>query len=1660
MRAENDTQPHGGESVLLRENLPLLAFLKHCGEQLAGVLAGRADPRQVLFPDGSFEAVGQVYRDTSQSRYYNGIMAAVVARLVAALPVDRRLRLVEIGAGTGGTTSALLPVLPAERTEYLFSDVSPLFLHRAQERFRDFRFVTYQTLDVAEDIESQGLGRHEYDVVVAANVLHATADLGRSLEQVRALLAPHGLLLLREITRSSSVLGFEVTFGPLLGELRDEQLRHGHPFLSPAGWRHTLEAGGFERVAVLPEDPEEHFDEHVVIARASPAAAGAGAFCRLHHAPPAAPIGDRTDRPEHPLLGSRLSSPLAEAQFQGRLSVARQPYLGEHRVFDLVVVPGTAHFEIAVAAGMSYFGDERVVLEQMSLREALILPEEEERLLQVVLSPQGDGAVAFKTFSTTAGEDGRDDWHLHALGSLRPDHGRAAPPAAEDLAAWRRRCRQEVDVSSYYQGFASYGTVQYGPTFRGIRRLWRHRGEALGEVVLEPSLRATRSRYHIHPALLDSCLQTMVAAAISAESELAGGDGFMPFSVDAVRFFKQAPETVWCHARMPAGDSFKQELFTIDLSITDPDGGLVATISGLHMKRTSRQALERLKAAQERLADYLYEMRWQPAAEIADDQPVAAPGCWLVLADRGEVAAGLAAELERAGHRCRLVRAGGQAEAAGATIEPLAADAFDELLRTWAEESVLRPAGIIHLRGLDDPLGEDDEAATVRAVLERTVGSLLHLVQALARRRWDEPPRLCVVTRGGQCTRDGETPALAAGALGGMSKVIGNEHPELRPLIVDLDAARDESAVTLLCRCLLADGAEEQLALRAGAVLVPRLIPGSLPDGERRPGLTLPGDAAAYRLDSPQSGIDNLCLVPHERRRPGSGEIEIEVHATGLNFRDVMLAMGINPAKTSVLGTDCAGVVTAVGPEVSGVAAGDRVVATAYGSFASHVTTPAATAAVMAEEWSFAEAATIPTAFMTAWHALHEVGGLSAGQRLLIHSAAGGVGLAAVQVAQAAGAQIFATAGSERKRALLRSLGIGHVFHSRTLEFADQVLAVTDGEGVDLVLNFLTGDFVDRGLQILAAGGRFLEIGKTDIRSPEAVAGLRSDVSYHVIDLERMGYEQGERLRGIFDAVMAGFADGRYRPLPLRIFAVRQVAQAFHYMVEARHVGKVVVVQACERPVADRSIRSEAGYLITGGLGGLGLVLAGNLVEQGARHLVLVGRRPPTDEAEGMLAELRERGAAVEVAAVDVTDRAALEQLLDGVAQRLPPLAGVFHLAGVLDDDPLLQLDWPRFAGVLAPKVEGAWHLHQLTRHLPLDHFVLFSSMASVFGTHGQANHVVANSFLDALALSRRADLLPALSINWGAWGGVGTVAQLGIEERIRAQGVETFEPQVGLAILEKLLAGDSAQVAVLAIDWSKLLPSLTAGGRGKLFAEIAARRPQPPVPQESAPDDELLRQLRRLPLAERSARLRLYLKREIAQFLRVGEQTIPDDEDLIQLGMDSLISLDLFQRISRDLHIRIAPHEISAKPTVAAMAERFARDVGPAEESADRAAPPVSPDAAVEDALAAVRVVANPGSLPAVSPLRHAAGLLDRAQLGHGAERRRLPLLPGGGFPGAGPGSLPAGVERADPAPRHAAGRHPQRRHAAGPGRGAFVHDRAARSARSPGGGAGAAAG
>jgi len=686
-------------------------------------------------------------------------------------------------------------------------------------------------------------------------------------------------------------------------------------------------------------------------------------------------------------------------------------------------------------------------------------------------------------------------------------------------------------------------------------------------------------------------------------------------------------------------------------------------------------------------------------------------------------------------------------------------------------------------------------------------------------------------------------------------------------------------------------------------------------------------------------------------------DVAIQVKATGLNFRDVMYALGMlsDEAVESgfagpTLGLECAGVVTALGASVTGLAVGDRVLAFGSSCFGNQVITRDSAVAVLPCAISFEAAATIPTTFFTAYYAMHHLARLQPGERVLIHGAAGGVGIAAIQLAKQLGAVVFATAGSDEKRDFLRLLGADHIFDSRSLAFADQIMAVTQGQGVDVVLNSLSGEAINRNLSILKPFGRFLELGKRDFYENTKVGlrPFRNNISYFGIDADQLMQAQPALTESLFKEVLALFAQGVLHPLPYQVFEADDVVDAFRHMQQSRHIGKIVVTYrnginhvhtpiSVQRPL---SLSADATYLVTGGLGGFGLKTAQWLAGKGARHLVLISRSGPVSaEALSGISALEAQGVKVLAQACDVTNLPALAALFDHMAATMPPLRGVVHAAVVIDDALARNTTHEQLAAIYAPKILGARHLHDLTRLLPLDFFVLYSSATTLFGNLGQGSYVAANAYLESLAAARRSAGLQALCVRWGAIDDVGFLAR---NEKIKdalqsRMGGKTILSSDALDLLEELLVSNRSDLGAMELAWSALSRFLPSATEPK-FAELAAFDTD--AKSDEGKSDDIHRLLDELSPEELSAAVKDLLRAEVAEILRMAPDKIDPDRSVYELGLDSLMGVELVLAIESRFGIQLSVMALSESPTISKLADKLISQLKPTASGDEDVAP------------------------------------------------------------------------------------------------------------------------
>ncbi|BCB89378.1 phenolphthiocerol synthesis polyketide synthase type I Pks15/1 [Phytohabitans suffuscus] len=1229
----------------------------------------------------------------------------------------------------------------------------------------------------------------------------------------------------------------------------------------------------------------------------------------------------------HPLLGAVVA--LAEGGgvvLTGRLSLRAQPWLADHTVGGTPLVPGTALLELALRAG-DQVGCDRV--DELTLSAPLVLPAAGAMRVQVTVDAERRVSVHARP------EDAGDaqPWTLHATGVL----GAGGPEAGFDMSAWPPPDAEPVPVDGLYDRFAA-GGYGYGPAFRGLTAAWRRGDETFAEVRLPAEQRSEAGRFGLHPALLDAALHAIAAGRTEP------GAVRVPFAWNGVALHASGAAALRVRLS-PAGDG------GIAVAVADESGAPVASVAELTTRELTPQAL---RAAAGPRQDMLYRVTWSPLPAPAGPAPLPR---WAVA---GEDDLGAGPALAAAGDGTA-----GPDEKPELVVASLAAG-----------QTALGVAPVTGSGGTTVG-GRTPTARAVHGAVQRA----LRLV-----RSWiaEGPPDavLAILTRGAVHTGGAAVSDLAYAPVWGLVRSAQTENPG-RFLLVDVDDASWEALPGVLAGAIAAG--EPQVAVRDGRAYGCRLVP-LTEDGTV---LTPPAGAPGWRLEVKDGGgaVDDLVLAPAPAATAPllPGQVRVAVQAAGLNFRDVLITLGLYPVP-SALGGEGAGVVLEAGEGVTGLRPGDRVMGlfAECGALGPVAVTDHRVLAPIPAGLSFVDAATIPVTFLTAWHGLVHLARLRPGETVLVHAAAGGVGMAAVQIADHLGATVYGTASPAKWPAT--GLPADRLASSRTLEFADKFASST----VDVVLNALAGEFVDASLGLLREGGRFLEMGKTDLRDPEAVAAAHPGVTYRAYDLNEAGPDQ---LGAMLRELVALFEVGALRPLPVTRWDVRRAPAAFRHLSQAKHVGKVVLTPRVFDP--------DGTVLVTGATGTLGRLAARHLVSaHGVRRLLLASRR---GAAPDLVDELRGLGAEVTAVACDVADREALAATLAGVPAA-HPLRAVVHTAGVLDDGLAASLTPEQVDRVLRPKVDAALHLHELTRHLDLRAFVLYSAASGVLGGPGQANYAAANTFLDALARHRHAHGLPACSIAWGLWAPASGMAELTGADiaRMARGGVQPLAAEQGMALFDAAFAGAEPVPVPVRFD----LPALRAQGPAlppllRALAGPGARRTARSGPVTRDGGAALRRKLAGLPAPEREKELVTLVRAQAAAALGHGDPAaVPATAAFLELGFDSLTAVELRNRLGAATGLRLPPTLVFDRPTPAALAGYLVAELPVTESAAPAPAPPAAGaglPALFAEAVASGRTPEFMAALRGMSDFRptYTSTVVDPAWLTRGPALPRLICLP-----------------------------------------------------------------
>ena len=1176
-----------------------LNLLGRCGPHIAGVLRGKVNPVELIFPQKRWEETVSYYVESYSFNRYNDMVAVALKKVVNDVPDNRSIRVLEIGAGTGGVTQAILPLFPPERTEYYYTDISEGFLMKARNRFNEFSFVKYELLDIETMGESPEIYRSSFDIVIASDVLHATRDVTKTLENVKSYMGSGALLVMLEVTRPPVYL--DLIFGMTDGWWRYEDigLRQDHATMDGARWKKTLEKTGFSGIYLMSDFPEND----------------------------------------------------------------------------------------------------------------------------------------------------------------------------------------------------------------------------------------------------KSCQNVIMAHA--PENDIAGNAG---------------------------------------------------------AKATPSQKCK-----------------------------------WLVFEDRMGVAAKIAKKFDNKNDNVVSVKPGNAFKFDDGIVEMNLAsdDDYKKLLNVVEDVD-----NILFALAIDTTDNRDVDGETLLSDADRSSLPLIRLMKALS----EHIPTITqcsiwILTSGAQAINPDEVPRISQAGFRGVVRTIANELPRFRTTLIDLGEKTTDGELDMTIEEMANKDMELEVAFRDYRRYV-NIIQRVTPEQSRRTlEKEVPVADAQFTLDLEEYGsLETVCLRKNRKRKCMEGEVEVQVKAAALNFRDIMVAMGLLTDEAVIgglydrsLGLECAGKITATGPGVKSLKPGDAVFGFARNSISGYTYARECHMLKTDGALSMPEYAGLPIVYLTAYYSIVHLCRLKKNEKILIHSAAGGVGIAAVQIALAIGAKVFATVGDDEKRKYLRSFGVENIYDSRSLDFCERIMNDTDGYGVDVVINALSGHAIFKGFSCLAPFGRFVEIGKKDIynNSSLGMKCLGNNISFFVVDVDRMLGQKAGMAGKIFKEAMKFFKENHLVPHPLKIFSVGRIKEALRYMADGRHIGKVVLsLEGVAVISPEKKIRFEkdASYLISGGCSGFGLAVARWMSHKGAGALVLVSRSGiRNDEDRAIVEEMEKNGTMVYIEKCDVADTVKMKELGEKIKQNYPPLKGVHHCAMVLCDTPISLMDREKFMTTYIPKVVGGWNLHTMTKELDLDFFINYSSISSVFGNPGQANYAAANSFLDELTRLRNDMGLPCITINWGVLGGTGFVARTqSIRNHLAKQGWYAFSLDESLGILEKMLLLAPQQRVAINAEWAKIAELYPHVMETSRFGEIIRGSRKNTSGEKHATDGRVRDSLMNTSESERFDIILRHLKMAICSILGTASDKVDERESITRLGLDSLMANEIRSWISRELGIEYSLMQIMKGPNLLELTEQL----------------------------------------------------------------------------------------------------------------------------------------
>ncbi len=1202
---------------------------------------------------------------------------------------------------------------------------------------------------------------------------------------------------------------------------------------------------------------------------------------------------ERLGRTGNPFLNNRL--PVPELVFQVEMNEQFFPFIPDHVVGGEIIIPAAAYLEAALALNREMFHDIECTIENVEFSQFLAYYSDKNQHIQTAFNLKES---RFSIHSFTSNDPER--WTEHATGRILPFYHVDSEQAEERFDVSGKTTGAEmIDGTEFYAGLAQRG-LNYGPYFRRVEKIWRKDSWAFARMT---GCIPADTSHLLYPPVLDGAFQTCFAALNVGED---GTAPYVPVEIEKLRFRYVPEDTCFVEASVRRVD---HQTIRADITIFAEDGRRCVEVIGLSCRRIDGNRAETHSYQ-------LYEFAWKEEQRNIRSKPVSPEKIWAFLANSDTHATKIMAAYKELGITAISLK--------DETKPP------QTILDAHSIGRMLEASGATTLNGfLYAPSSAETNSSVYNSSVEHCT-TLVEIVKVILNRQPESPCNLTIVTASSQQVVTGDTLIdLSFGPLWGVTHVVENEHPAIRCKCIDIPSWDSTKHIVMAIEEATTGNGDDSVAFRGESRYVKRIASISATE-HGLPRVRIQRNTPVVLEVSTPGSFDNLIFWPAERRPPQKGEIEVEAHYCSVNYKDILKALGKISMKAlektyfgNTLGMEAAGKVVALGEGVTEFSVGDEVVV-ANAGFSSYSTVPSFYGACKPKNLAFHEAP-IYLGFLTAYYGLVEVARLQKGEKILIHNATGGVGLAAVQVAQWIGAEILATAGSEEKRQLLRDKGIKCVMDSRTLAFSDIVKKYTDGYGVDVVINAIAGEALRKSFELLAPYGRFIEIGKRDITDNNGLPMLpfNRNLSFAAIDVDRLLKERPLEASRIMRQITELFNEGYFSAMPVTIFDTAHVADAFRLLAQSKHIGKVVVdMRALDTPIVmpqarDGGLRRDGTYLVTGGTSGFGLHIGRWLAQNGAGTVVLVSRRGESPETIAMIESLKISGANIITGAVDVTDATAIAAFCEKL-RRNNPIRGIFHCAMVLDDANLMDMDRSRFEKVMAPKAGGVLNLHESTKDDPIDYFVMFSSIASLIGNAGQANYIAANAFLDSFASYRQQLGLAATTINLGVISDIGVAARNArLESVFKSSGIGSFTSEEALGAMETAIDHGRCAVGTFDVDWARLMSVSQTRGKCGRYKDVTRSTGAGNEGVKATLAGKILD----LPPEEQVFRIMEILTGIIAQVLRLEAKKIEPDRAISSLGIDSLTATELLVLIQEKTGYRFTTMQLLKGPSIADMA-------------------------------------------------------------------------------------------------------------------------------------------